>query len=231
MILSVSQPYFAPYPGFFHKVSRSDTFVILDEVQFPRGTTWVTRNRFKNDKGILWMTIPVWKKGLGFQKINEVRIYDEGHHLRKYLASLKSAYGKAPFFQDHLPFLERIFSAGYERLIEFNVDIIRHILKSLGIGTKIRLLSELGIHSTGEQRLVDICMELGARCFLAQNAARKYLNEDLFQRAGIGIEFFRPPSPVYPQLWGEFVPNLSALDLLFNCGPGSRNILSGKRGT
>ena len=73
MILSTSQPYFSPFPGFFLKAFLSDIFVILDEVQFPRGTTWLTRNRFKNDQGTLWMTVPVWKKGLGLQKIKEER--------------------------------------------------------------------------------------------------------------------------------------------------------------
>jgi len=78
MIVSTNQPYFFPYPDFFYKAHLSDIFVILDEIQFPRGATWVTRNRFKNDLGTLWMTIPVWKKGLGLQNIDEVRIFDEG---------------------------------------------------------------------------------------------------------------------------------------------------------
>ncbi|MBW1998030.1 MAG: WbqC family protein [Deltaproteobacteria bacterium] len=229
MILSAGQPYFAPYPGFFYRVFRSDVFVILDEVQFPRGTTWITRNRFKNDKGTLWMTIPVWKKGLGLQKISEVRIYHEGEHMRKHLASLKSAYGKAPYFPDHLPFLEKIFSQEYEKLLDMNLTIIRYLIENLGIKTEILLLSGLGIHSTGVERLVDICLKLGADRFLAQNASRKYLDQRLFQNVGIETEFFRPPSPVYPQLWAEFLPNLSAFDLLLNCGPRSRDILTGKK--
>lgn len=229
MILSVNQPYFAPYPGFFYKVFLSDVFVILDQVQFPRGTTWISRNRFKNDKGTLWVTIPVWKKGLGLQKICEVRIYHQGPHLKKYLASLKGAYGKAPYFIDHLPFLERIFSEQYEKLIDMNMDIIEYILGNLGIETKIFLLSELRIHSTGVQRLVDICRNLGASCFLAQKASKKYLDQALFHSAGVETDFFRPISPVYPQLWGGFLPNLSTFDLLFNCGPRSLDILTGGR--
>ena len=74
MIISASQPYFFPYPGFFYKAYLSDMFIILDSVQFPRGTTWTTRNRFKNSQGTLWLTVPVKKKGLGLQSINEVRI-------------------------------------------------------------------------------------------------------------------------------------------------------------
>ena len=70
MIVSANQPYLLPFPGFFHKAYLSDVLVILDGVQFPRRTTWISRNRFKDSQGTLWMTVPVWKKGLGLQKIN-----------------------------------------------------------------------------------------------------------------------------------------------------------------
>jgi len=229
MILSTNQPYFSPYPGFFYKALLSDVFVILDEVQFPRGTTWLTRNRFKNDQGYLWMTIPVWKKGLGLQKINDVRICHEVRWAKKHLTSLKSAYGRAPFFMDHLNFFEEIFTREHERLIDFNLKIIRYLMRHLHVDTKIILLSELGIKAKGNRLLTEICNRVGgASHFMAQNAARKYLDVDLFQKAGIQLKFFRPPSPVYPQLWGDFIPNLSAFDLLFNCGPKCRDILAGK---
>ena len=111
MIISASRPYFAPFPGFFSRLHLADVCVILDSVQFPRGTTWITRNRFKNDQGTLWMTIPVWKKGLGLQNIDEVRICREGSWPRKYPASLKQAYAHAPYLHEHLQFIENyIFS-------------------------------------------------------------------------------------------------------------------------
>ena len=90
MIISTNQPYFAPYPGFFYKAHLSDYFVILDDVQFPRKTTWITRNRFKNDQGTLWMTIPVRKKGLGLQKISEVRICHAGNWKKSICAAFKA---------------------------------------------------------------------------------------------------------------------------------------------
>ena len=105
MMISANQPYFAPFPGFFHKALLSDVLVLLDEVQFPRGTTWISRNRLKNDQGALWLTIPVWRKGLGQQNINQVRICYERDWPRKHLDSLKSAYGNAPYFGDHLRFM------------------------------------------------------------------------------------------------------------------------------
>lgn len=225
MILSANQPYFSPFPGFFYKAYLSDILVILDEVQFPRGTTWITRNRFKNDQGALWMTIPVKKKGLGLQRIDEIRICHEGRWAKKHLESLKTAYANAPYFTDHLKFLEALFSSRFERLIDLNLEIIRYLMKFLQIETKIILLSDLGIKARGDRLLIEICRKMGASHFLAQNAAKKHLNADLFEEAGIRLRYFKPPSLVYPQLWGNFIPDLSSFDLVFNCGPKAHDIL------
>ncbi len=225
MILSATQPYFAPYPGFFYKARLSDVFVILDEVQFPRGTTWISRNRFKNHQGILWLTLPVWKKGLGLQKIADVRIAYGGRWARKHMESLKTAYAHAPYFPEHLDFIGQVLSEDYERLVDLNLAVIRYLMNYLGNHTKVILLSELSIEEKGDRRLIEICRQMDADRFLVQGAARKYLDADLFHRAGITLEFIKPPVPVYPQLWGDFIPNLSALDLIFNCGPKARDIL------
>lgn len=225
MLLAASQPYFAPFPGLFHRARRADIFVVLDSVQFPRGTTWISRNRFKNDQGTLWMTIPVWKKGLGLQRIDEVRICHEGYWARKHLESLRTAYARAPYLQEHLPFLDEVFSGRFEGLADLDMAILRHIMGHLGIETEVVLSSRLGIKEKGDRLLIEICRALGASRFLAQGAAEKYLDVTVFQDAGIGLEFYRPASPVYPQLWGDFLPNLSAFDILFNCGAKSRDIL------
>ena len=223
--LSTNQPFFFPFHGFFYKAFLSDIFVILDNVQFPRGTTWLTRNRFKNDQGTLWMTVPVWKKGLGLQKINEVRICHEGLWAKKHLASLKSAYAKTPYIDEHLDFLEMIFSSEIERLIDLNLIIIRHLLKHLRIDTEVLLVSELGIDARGSHLLLEICKKLKLNDCISQGPARKYLDKDLFHDAGIELGFFNLPTIVYPQLWGDFIPNLSVLDLILNCGPKAHNIL------
>jgi WbqC-like protein family len=226
MVLSTQQPYFFPFAGFFYKAHLSDVFVILDSVQFPRGTTWISRNRFKNDQGTLWLTVPVWKKGLGLQRIHEVRICHEFRWAAKHLASLESAYAKAPYFADHVSFIESIYAARFEKLIELDQTIMDYVLRQLKINTQIQLLSELGIQSTGNQMLVEICQRLGASTYAAQQAAAKYLDPILFDQAGIKLQFFKSPAPVYPQLWGAFISNLSILDLLFNCGPRSHAILT-----
>ncbi|MFH2218316.1 MAG: WbqC family protein [Pseudomonadota bacterium] len=225
MIVSANQPYFAPFPGFFYKAFRSDIFVLLDDVQFPRGTTWITRNRFKGDQGTLWMTIPVWKKGLGLQKITDVRICREGRWGKKHLESVRKSYGNAPYFSDHFTFFEELFSSGMDKICDFNLEIIRYLFKALGIDTRIVLLSELEIKASGNRLPVEICRKTGATHYLALHTAGRYLDAGLFEASEIRIEFFKPPSPIFPQLWGNFIPNLSVFDLLFNCGPKSRDIL------
>lgn len=227
MILSASQPYFFPFPGFFYKAYLSDIFVILDNVQFPRGTTWITRNRFKNEQGSLWMTVPVKKKGLGLQRIDAVRICHDGRWHKKHLESLKNAYSRAPYFKVHIGFLEALLSTKFEKLIDFNLNVIRFLMQQLEIETKVILLSELGIHSTGDKLLIEICGKMGASQFLTQSAAQKYLDADRFADAGIRVTEFKQPLLIYPQLWGSFIPNLSALDLIFNCGPKGHDIMIG----
>ncbi len=174
------------------------------------------------------MTVPVWKKGLGLQRIHEVRICHEDRWKEKHLASLKHAYAKAPYFRDHLKFVEGMFLTKFDRLLDMNLTVIKHLMGSLRIDTKVMLLSELGIGARGDQLLIEICERIGASHFLAQGAAQKYLDTNLFREAGIQLEFFNPPSLVYPQLWGSFIPNLSAFDLIFNCGPKARDILTGR---
>ena len=225
MIVSTYQPFFAPFSGFFLKAHLSDMMVILNNVQFPQRTTWITRNRFKNDQGTLWITIPVWRKGLGLQRINKVKIYPEGNWRKKHLASLKRFYANAPYLREHLDFVVEIFSERFEKLIDLNMSIIYYLKKHLMIDTPLTLLSDLGIEGKGNELLIKICRKIGSSDYLAQRSAEKYLDKDLFSSAGINLNFFTPTSPVYPQLWGKFIHNLSAFDLLFNCGPKSHEIL------
>ena len=226
MIITASRPYFAPYPGFFSKARVADILIILDDVQFPRGTTWITRNRFKNDQGTWWMTIPVWKKGRGLQNINEVRICHEGRWGHKHVRGLKHAYGNAPYFAEHQQFLDNLFAAGYDRLVDFNLSILRHLMLNLGVDLEIRRLSELNIKAAGDRLLIEICRCFNASIYLAPGSAARHLNADLFEKAGIELRPVTPRSPVYPQLWGNFIPDLTAFDLLFNCGPKAVEIIS-----
>lgn len=220
MILSAAQPYFAPYPGFFEKMLRSDLFVLLDTVQFPRGGTWITRNRFKNDGGTLWIRIPVHRKGLGLQRIDRVRIQrEESRWVHKHLASLEAGYHRAPFFPDHFGILRDLLESGLESLVELNITLITYAARQCGLACRTVRLSETGIRAKGTELLTALCRRYGADTLLAQSAAQKYLDPQPFETKGIRLAFFRPNRCIYPQLWGDFIANLSVFDLLFCCGP------------
>lgn len=226
MIVSTYQPYFAPYPVFFEKILLSDVFVIMDSVQFPLGKSWLTRNRFKNDKGIYWVRVPVWRTGKGLQKINEVKICYERDWTGKILRSFEMSYKNAPYFSEVIKKWEKLLiHIRPERLIDINIYLIRCALNFLGINKKILLLSELGISLKEPELTLYICKELKADKFLAQKSAKKYLDKSLFEKEGIELIFFNPRPCIYPQLWGEFIPNLSVFDLIFNCGAKSLDIM------
>ena len=225
MIVTTGRPYFAPYAGYFYKAHLADVFVILDSVQFPRGTTWITRNRLKNDQGTWWLTVPVWKKGLGLQKIKDVRIHLEGRWGHKHLAGIQHAYTHAPYIDEHMQFLESLYASTADRLIDFNLKIIRHLMLYLGVDTEIRKLSELNIRAGGDQLLIEVARYFDADTYLAPGAAAKYIDTGLFETAGIEFRKVEFRTPVYPQLWGNFIPDLSLFDLLFNCGPRARDIV------
>ena len=229
MLVAAGQPYFAPFAGFFYRVWQADAFVVLDRVQFPRGATWVTRNRFKHDQGVVWITVPVWRKHLGLQRVDRVRICNEIDWIAPQRRTLTHAYARAPYIADHRPFLDEMLDSKWERVVDLNLEIMRYLMKALGLDTTLYLQSHLSSRTTGVNLLIDICRELDADSFLAQASARKHLDQAAFSAAGLALHELQIPTFVYPQLWGDFIANLSVFDMLLNCGPKSRDIITGHR--
>jgi len=225
VIVACHQPNFLPWTGFFYKALLADLVVLLDNVQFARGFTWVNRNRLKCDQGELWLTVPVKKRGRGLQKINDVEVVDEGNWPRRFFQGISQNYTHAPYFNEHRAFLKDLMQVRWEKLVDLNVAAIHYLAGSLGIGNKIVLQSSLQIQSQSSELLVKIAKETGADVYLAPLVTKKYVDENLFAQQGITIQFFQFIPPVYPQLWGEFIYNLSALDLLLNCGGKSLEVI------
>ena len=225
MIVACHQPNFLPWIGFFYKTLLADQVVLLDDVQFARGFTWGNRNRFKCDQGELWLTVPVKKKGRRLQKIKDVEIFYEGSWTRKFIQSIVQNYAHAPYLDEHLVFLKDLLQSRWKKLIDLNLTAIHYLATSLGIGNKVILQSSLHVRSQGSELLAKICKEMGADGYLAPQVSKKYLDEEVFAQHEIAINFFKFIPPVYPQLWGEFIFNLSLLDLLLNCGEKSLEII------
>jgi hypothetical protein len=229
MIITTHQPIFLPWPGFFHKARRSDCMVLLDDVQFPRGGSWMTRNRLKYEQGTLWLTVPVWRRDRGLQSIRSVEICDERSWRRKHLQSIRQAYTNAPHFDEFFGAIGSIYEKKHERLADFNIDLIRLFWKVLALDTRLLLQSELGIEGRGTDLLLKICSRLGADRLSIFPATEKHIDTEKLSEQGISLVKVRFNPPVYPQLWGDFMYNLSMLDMLLNCGPASKGIVGGDR--
>ena len=226
MIVTSHQPIFLPWPGLFYKAMKSDCLVLLDDVQFPRGRGWVNRNRLKNDQGTLWLTVPVFKKGCGFQAIRDVRIYDGRNWRDKHLRSIQQNYGHAPYYKEYWRIIDHIYKKRHDLLMNFNTEFIRFLWDALSLEKELLLQTELGIKGNGAALIIKICKHLGADRYLIFPTAEKHLDVGEMKKHGIELVFAPFHPPVYPQLWGDFIYNLSTLDLLLNCGPKSKEILA-----
>ena len=223
------QPSFMPWPGFFYKAANADIFVLLDHVQFPLGISWINRNRWKNAQGFFWVTVPVWKKNRGKQSINKVEICNEKDWPKKHYQSLFHAYKKAPYFKEHIGFFERLYQKKWYRLLDLNLVILNYFLNVIGIDKKPILSSSLNVNNKATALIIEICEKLNANCYVTLSTSKNHIDTEAFRSRGIIVKFLHFKPPVYPQLWGRFIPNLSVLDLLLNCGPKALEIIEKER--
>ena len=224
-ILAAHQPQYVPWLGFFDKLDQADLFVLLDDVQFKKNE-WQNRNRIKGPSGPQWLTVPVRQKFP--QSIAEVEIRESEPWRRKHLRALESNYGRASCFGSEMHTFSEALSRPWAHLAELNVDLIRRLADRLGITTEIRSSSELSVRSHPTWRLVDLCDALGAAVYLS-GAGGDYLEQEAFEQAGIGLLFQHYEHPSYRQMHGEFVPFMSVIDLLMNCGDESLSIIRSGR--
>ncbi len=223
----VLQPGYLPWLGFFDQLRHADVFVYYDDVQFDKHG-WRNRNRIKTQTGPQWLTVPVRHSGLGLPRVLDVDIDTRAPWARKHLASLRQAYAKAPHAGEYLPQLEEVLERKWERLVDLDLAVVDVIRGWLRLNRRIVRSSELGIEGERSERLVRICGHYGARTYYSGAAARSYLDVELFERHGIRVIWQDFVHPVYPQLHGEFVPYLSIVDLMFNCGAASMAVLEGR---
>jgi arginyl-tRNA synthetase len=223
MIVSIHQPQYLPWLGYFDKIERSDVFVFLDNVQFKKNE-WQNRNKIKTDQQWQWLTVPVIHK-FG-QKIDEVEINNTVRWGKKHLTALMTHYSKAPFFKEHIAFFEQTYAQEWKILSDLNMHLIQYLAKALGISnTEFFISSEYISREEPTERLVDLCKHAGGDVYLSGKDGAKYLNLDEFEKEGIQVIFQDYNHPQYAQLYGNFEPYMSVIDLLFNCGPESLSIL------
>lgn len=213
----VLQPGYLPWLGFFDQLHRADVFVYYDDVQYDKHG-WRNRNRIKTQAGPTWLTVPVLHSGHGVQRILDVEIDARTAWQRKHVASIRQAYARAPYCDRYLSELEEVLQRKWERLVDLDIACVELLARWLGLKRQIERSSMLGIGGERSERLLNVCLHFGASRYVSGDAAQTYLDVALFERHGIAVEWQRFVHPVYPQLHGEFLPFLSALDLVFNCG-------------
>ena len=219
MIIAIHQPNYIPYLGFFDKMKKSDIFVIYDDAQFNK-EDFQHRNKIRIYHGWKYLTVPVEKKRI---PIRDVRIKNElmikGITWRDaHLKEIWDNYKDTPYHTLYEDCLETVYTDKCDKLIDLNMNLINFLKDVFGIKTKITFASELGFTSRSTKRLVDITEALGGDVYLSGPAGRDYLDVSLFESRGVSVEFQDFKHPVYKQRYDGFIPNMSAIDALFNVG-------------
>lgn len=222
--VAILQPSYLPWLGYFAQMHRSDVFVVYDDVQFDK-ESWRNRNRIKTSQGVQWLTVPVLTKGQDWPSNRDIKINNTTGWSRKHLAALRQNYGKAPCFHDYFALFEQLYSRPWTFLFDLNMEVLYTLLGALRFERQIVFSSQLQASGGQTERLINICTALGATHFFEGAAGKNYIDEAAFARAGIALEYQDYQHPEYPQLYGPFVPYLSTVDLLFNCGLKSLEIL------
>jgi hypothetical protein len=225
-VIGILQPGYLPWLGFFEQLQASDIFVIYDDVQYDKHG-WRNRNRIKTPSGPQWLTVPVLVNLSRQPLILEVKINNRENWRKKHFSSIRQNYAKAPFFSRYIDFFEEVYQRDWEYLIDLDMYLIVKLAEFLGIeADKIVRSSTLGVAGDRITRLIGICQRMGAAVFYEGASGRNYIDAEAFRQQGIRVEYQDYRQPVYPQLYGDFIPNLSIIDLLFNCGDESLAILT-----
>jgi len=227
MLVGIHQLHYLPWLRYFEKIARSDVFIVLDNIQFSKNG-WQNRNKVKTAAGVTLLTVPV-VCSLG-DTLDQVRINTKAPWRKKHWATIRQAYGKAPHFDEHAPFLEATYAQQWEFLNDINRHVLDYFVATLDIDTTIVYASTLDVPGSATERLVNLVRAVGGNQYYSGAfALDAYLDRDMLDDAGIRVVIQDWHAPTYPQLHGPFIPDLSALDLLMNTGPDALQILMGEK--
>jgi hypothetical protein len=224
MTLASHQPAYLPYLGLFYKMTQCDKFMFMDHLQFEI-KLYQNRNYVRSSTGRILLTVPVLTKGRSLQRTDEVMIENALPWAKKHWLTIFYNYHNAPFFNDHCDFFEQVYTKSWLRLMDLNLAITLYLMKCFGIENEVLFSSQCDLAGQKTALLIDACRKTGADTYVSGWGAKAYVDVAEFRRLGLRHRFVRLTHPVYPQQGEPFIPNLSAVDLLFNCGPESRRVL------
>ena len=212
MKISIHQSQYLPWPAYFKKIAMSDKFVILDNVQFQKNGVQ-NRNKLRNKNGEFWITIPL--SGSMKEKINEKKCSNEKWK-KKHFQSITQSYSKCSFWEEHKVALEDLYANSNEYLNDINISFIKYFISEMDFETELHLASQLEAEGSKSDLVLNICKELSATEYISGLGSKDYLDLDSFTKNSIEVKFLESMNPSYEQIHGEFIPNLSLIDMLMN---------------
>jgi hypothetical protein len=213
--VTVHQPAYLPWLGYFDKIKRSDIYIFLDSVQFEK-RSFINRNKIKTPNGSMWITVPVYTKNYRKSNLQYTKINNEVDWRKDHLLSIYFNYGKAKRFRECYEKLTALYEKEYIHLSDLCWSHLLFWLKELKISTNVIRSSELNIQSKKSDLILDLCKHFEADRYLSGALGNDYLVEEDFKKAGIKIEYQNYQHPIYEQLWGDFLPYLSIVDFWMN---------------
>ncbi len=219
-VISIRQPCFAPWLGFFHELKMSDIHVFLDDVQYGKNS-WNNRNKIRGGPGVKgwsWLTVPVLTRGKSDQLLNQAKISYQSKWRKKHLRTLEYIYSKAPFYKEVMKPIRILYNYDFCLLSGLNEELIKHIAWLLGLKCEFYQSSQITYEGKKQDLVIDICRQLKADTYVTGVLGKDYIVEKGFKDEGIELVWNEYKSPQYPQVYHGFEPNLSVLDAWFNVG-------------
>jgi hypothetical protein len=213
----LTQPFLFPWVGLWEQMKLADVFVHYDDVQFSKGH-FTNRVQIKTESGPKWMTIPIANNKLG-TRIDELETDDRKNWRQSHRALVTSSLGSAPYVDQALDILDEIYAMETASVGAITMRAIECVAGQLGFGNRGFLRSsDMNIEGSSSQRVLDIVKALGGDVYVTGLGARHYLDHELFERAGVDVQYMNYAMMPYPQQFGEFTPYVSVLDLIANTG-------------
>jgi hypothetical protein len=226
MVLTAHQPVYLPWLGLFHKISLCDVFCFFDDVQY-QPKDWNNRNKIKFSNGSAdWLSVPVYQSGYLEKSYLEIEINNKVPWQRKHWKSIELNYKKAAFFDLYEKALRELYQREWQYLSELNYEFLLFFLKMLKLSPRVVRMKEYAFRGAKSDLVLNMCRTLGASTYVFGEQGKNYADIPTFEQAGVKVIFQKYQHPEYPQLHGAFLPNLSIIDLLLNCGPQSLQVLS-----
>lgn len=216
---------FFPWVGLFEQVRLADVFVHYDDVQLPQGRSFITRVQLKGPDGVHWLTMPV-KRESHLPNINEAVANDEQGWRQAHLKTLHHMYAKATYCREMIDLVEAVYAMDTSNVAVLNAGMIEHVSAYFGFECDFRNSSAM--HSSGKssERLLALVKELDGDTYITGHGARNYLDHELFETAGVRVEYMNYNQTEYRQLYGAFTPFVSILDLIANEGKAGQRVIT-----